>query len=248
MVKRLPPQPSLWLPPWVHSRNRHPEFTLQWWGAHGGLSASSELWCVRIGGAFPRVKARTCLSAAFSALLLYKISWWIGYPLLGRGRLREASDYFSNLIYMTLLAWVPREFSNVTAAGFCWLICYLVLLVFLPSWALWLMCVWFIPSSCLYKEQIYWGTGHLHYMLPLGVLCQPGTIHVLSCERERGPGSWHISVPISTAAALSSICWSALNHKKYLRATSSGALSRGSPTGFQVRGQTSESSSPYICL
>lgn len=154
--------------------------------------------------------------------------------------MREASDYLSNLICVTLLAWIPSEFTDVTAAEFCWLICYLVLLLlFLPSSTLWLMFVWFIPSSGLHKEQIYWGMRHFHYTLHLGLLCQPGTIHALSCEWERRPGSWHVSVPISTAAALSSICWSALTHKKYLRATSLDALNTYSPTGFQIRGQTS---------
>lgn len=100
--------------------------------------------------------------------------------------MRKACNYLSNLICITLLAWIPREFSNVTAAGFLSLISYLfLLLLFLPSWAFFLVYVWFIPSSYLYKEQIYWGMGYHHELL--GLPCQPGTNHVISCERERVP-------------------------------------------------------------
>lgn len=49
------------------------------------------------------------------------------------------------------------------------------------------MCVWFIPSSYLYKEQIYWGMGYRRDTQPLGLPYQHGTIHVISRESERVP-------------------------------------------------------------
>lgn len=59
------------------------------------------------------------------------------------------------------------------------------------------MCVWFIPSSYLYKEQIYWGMGYRRDTQPLGLPYQHGTIHVISRESESSSGH-DISRPPST--------------------------------------------------
>lgn len=172
-AQSLPSFPSV-----KHSGKKPPEFTLQWCGTHGVLSSSSEHGCVCIGGAFK--------PAAFSTLVLHKIPWWGGYSLLGRGRNEKSKQLSFKLNLHYIAARIPRVFSNVTAAGLLLLISYLVLLLlFLPSWALCLVCVWFIPSSYLYKEQIYWGMGYHHELL--GLPCQPVTNHVISCERERVP-------------------------------------------------------------
>lgn len=166
----------------------HPKFTLQGCGTHGILSASSEHRCVCIGGAFT--------PAAFSTLILYEIPWWVGYALLGRGR-SEKSKQLScgpNLHYNAGLysqgdfkCYCSRAFVVDFIFGFPKLLGNLLGFLFLPSWALCLMCVWFIPSSYLYTWHIYWGMGYHHDTQSSGLPCQPGTIPVISCERERVP-------------------------------------------------------------
>lgn len=163
-----------------YTGKRHPEFTLQWCGTHGALSSSCEHRCVCRGGAFT--------PAAFSTLILCKIPWWVGCSLLGRGR-SEKSKQLSFKLNLHYIAGLNTQvvFKCNCSRDLC-LISYLVLLLlFLPSWALCLMCVWFIPSSYLYKEQFYWGMGNHQDTQPLGLPRQPGTIHVISCERKRVP-------------------------------------------------------------
>lgn len=140
----------------------------------------------------------------------------------------QTRNYPSNFICMTMQAWISRKFSrDCSRILFIDLFFVFSFFLFLFSFFFFFLplehlgsCVSVLLHSYLYQWQIYWGAGCLHYTLPSALLCWPWPIQALSYEREWGPRSWHISVTITSSAALSSICWPALNHEKYLRVIS----------------------------
>lgn len=170
---------------------------------------------------------------------------------------RKASNYLADLICIIMLASIPREISNVTAAGLLWLISYLVF----PNY--WETCLvfFFFPlehfvscGSGLFPLLIYTHdtfTGEWDIIMTHSLQVFPVSLGLSLLSPVKGKeflGPWHTFVPISTAPVRSSVCWSALNLDKYLRATCSGAVSRYNPSGFLIRGQISESTSPCICF
>lgn len=223
-------------------------FTLQWWGTHGDLGASSDPWCVHL--------YRRCLSngegtytpSAFSALLLCRISWWVGYPLLGRGRC-EGSKWLSSKLNLNDIAGLSTQ--RVFKCD-CSRILLVDLLFGFASFSSLLstlahICLVYSLFMFIQRTDLLGNRApslHAAVRSPLSAWGYPCSL------LWKGKRAWVMTYlcPHQHCSCIELHCWSALNHEKYLRATSSGTLRRYSPAGFQIRGQMSESSSQYICL
>lgn len=129
-----------------HSGKMHPEFTLQWCRTHRVLSSSSEQRCV------------------YTCCLLNPHFVWdslvVPCTLLGRGSSEKSKQLSSRLNFHYIVGLnsqgvfkcdCSRAFVVDFLFGFPKLLGNLFGFLFLPSWALFLICVWFIPSSYLYK-------------------------------------------------------------------------------------------------
>ena len=198
-------------------------FTLQWQATHRG--SWYLLWALVC--LYKRCLSKgegTYTPAAFSTLLLCRIAWWVGHPLLGRGRIERSKWQSFRLNVHDITGLNTQRVFKCDCSGILFLHLWSGFAAAFASLLSTLAHVCLVYSLFMLIQRTDL-PGNRAASLPAAFRSPSAWgIHVLSYEMERGSGSWHIFVPIRTAAALSSICWSDLNHEKHLMATSSGTL------------------------